>query len=406
MNVEAGGELTFERVQMEGGNVTFAGVVFVVESSLAEVVVTGSSGSALSISDGTVTASTLSVTSGRTTVDAGCVLTDSPISVSGSGGSVLISGAELQSDGSFVPLAVESNGVGIVTHAVFRSTAGDITAVSVAEDGSLTVGDSQLISADGIVDPFPCDGTLPDCSGEHDGSVVVHGPSAINMAAPLVCDVETGECLAETHFVGSAILTMDMVHWLVLQLPDDYTSMERCFYSVSDDISSPSVFHQRCDQFDRTVVIAQNLIGANRRTFGGFAAASWSKGRCCENSVNQCLGHSCIVHAASADFLFALGPNNPVRFDPTNAVVYTDGRTDDYYQELRDWWPNWGRGADLALGQDQALGVGATCMQGHTYGGTPDQICGSYNYDSSCSPSPGRSCKHWEEIIMEVWALI
>ena len=60
----------------------------------------------------------------------------------------------------------------------------------------MTVGESQLVKADGSADPFPCSGTLPDCTGEHDGSVVVEGPAAVNTAAPLVCDVETGECLA------------------------------------------------------------------------------------------------------------------------------------------------------------------------------------------------------------------
>ena len=113
----------------------------------------------------------------------------------------MITGAELQSDGSSIPLAVESNGMGTVTQTVFRSTAGDITAVSVAVGGNMTVGESQLIKADGSADPFPCDGTLPDCVGEHDGSVVVEGPSAVNMAAPLVCDVETGECLSDLCFV-------------------------------------------------------------------------------------------------------------------------------------------------------------------------------------------------------------
>eukprot|EP01051_Picozoa_sp_SAG22_P003849 SAG22_NODE_194_length_15610_cov_1280.270776_3_plen_148_part_00 len=45
--------------------------------------------------------------------------------------------------------------------------------VSVAEGGSFTVGESQLVGADGGSDPFPCDGKLPTCAGAHDGSVVV-----------------------------------------------------------------------------------------------------------------------------------------------------------------------------------------------------------------------------------------
>ena len=96
-----------------------------------------------------------------------------------------------------------------------------------------------------------------------------------------------------------------------------------------------------------------------------------------------------------------------MRYDPTHAQVYVNGGTDDYYQELRDWWPNWGRGADLALGEDQALGVGATCVQGHTYAGQPDDMCGGYNYELGCIPAPpGRSCTHWQDVKMEVWALI
>jgi hypothetical protein len=51
------------------------------------------------------------------------------------------------------------------------------------------------VGVDGSADPLPCTGVPPDCDGEH-GSVVVEGPSAINMAAPLVCDVETGDCLS------------------------------------------------------------------------------------------------------------------------------------------------------------------------------------------------------------------
>eukprot|EP01051_Picozoa_sp_SAG22_P011064 SAG22_NODE_1038_length_5890_cov_5.432050_3_plen_1101_part_00 len=196
MSIEARGELTFERVQMESGGLTVAGVVSLMETSLFEVTVTASSGSELTLSGGTVARSTMTMSSGTMTVDTGCVLTDSPVSVDGAGGFMTISGAELRSDGSSVPLTVEAGGTAMVTQTVFRSTAGDITAVSVADAGSLTVGESQLVGADGSSDPFPCDGTLPDCAGQHDGSVVVEGPSAVNMAAPLVCDTESGECVA------------------------------------------------------------------------------------------------------------------------------------------------------------------------------------------------------------------
>ena len=178
------------------GSLTFAGVVTLMESSLVGSELSGSSGSALSLSGGTVTGSTVSVSSRRMTVDGRCVLTDSPIDVGGAGSSVTISGAELQSDGSTVPLTIESGGAPTVAATRFRSTMGDITAVSLAEGGSFTVGGSQLIKADGSANPFPCDGMMPDCDGEHDGPVVVEGPWAGTLVSPLVCDVETGECLA------------------------------------------------------------------------------------------------------------------------------------------------------------------------------------------------------------------
>eukprot|EP01046_Picozoa_sp_COSAG06_P002710 COSAG06_NODE_98_length_24155_cov_29.681784_17_plen_151_part_00 len=110
-----------------------------------------------------------------------------------------VSQCELQSDGSSVPLTVESGGSATVTGVVFHSSAGDITAVSVSDGGSMTVGESQLVGADGSSDPFPCDGTLPDCVSAHagPGAVDVAGPASITLASPLVCDVGTGECLSD-----------------------------------------------------------------------------------------------------------------------------------------------------------------------------------------------------------------
>ena len=109
-----------------------------------------------------------------------------------------VSQCELQSDGSAVPLTVDPGGSATVTGVVFRSSEGDITAVSVLEGGSLTVAISQLVGADGSSDPFPCDGALPDCVEEHAGSVAIDGPVVITSASPLVCDSVTGECLIPT----------------------------------------------------------------------------------------------------------------------------------------------------------------------------------------------------------------
>lgn len=69
-----------------------------------------------------------------------------------------------------------------MTGVIFRSSVGDdITMVSVVDGGSLSVGDSQLVGADGSSDPFPCDGTLPNCAGVHVGTVDVAGPAAVTL---------------------------------------------------------------------------------------------------------------------------------------------------------------------------------------------------------------------------------
>eukprot|EP01051_Picozoa_sp_SAG22_P004485 SAG22_NODE_242_length_14104_cov_13.581935_10_plen_91_part_00 len=46
-------------------------------------------------------------------------------------------------------------------------------------------------------------------TGEFLWAVVVEGPSAINMASPLVCDVEGGECLAMPAAFLAAGITVD-----------------------------------------------------------------------------------------------------------------------------------------------------------------------------------------------------
>ena len=217
--VESGGKLTLRGIRMQDAGVAFSGTVLISNCTLVNSQLVGSgAASSLTISGGTATGSTLTLFSGTATLTNSAVLTNSPIIISMpqwpsytgvteethatgvtgrvspavTGGTLAVSGCEFQSDGATVPLTVESGGTATVTSAVFRGTAGDITAVSVAAGGSLTVDSSQLVGADGSADPFPCDGTLPDCAGQHAGSVTVAGPSAINTAAPLVCDAVTG----------------------------------------------------------------------------------------------------------------------------------------------------------------------------------------------------------------------
>ena len=198
--IQSGGDVTLLRVEISSGTVSFSGALTVTDCALTSTqLISSTASSLLRISGGTLTGSEVSLSGGSVTIEGSSVLVDSPVSITA--GILSLSQCELQSDGTFVPLTIESGGSAMVTSVVFRSSSGDdITVVSVSDGGSLTVGESQLVGADGSADPFPCDGNarmLLDCIGVHDGSVVVQGTSVINMAAPLVCDVETGECLAD-----------------------------------------------------------------------------------------------------------------------------------------------------------------------------------------------------------------
>jgi hypothetical protein len=201
VSVAAGGELSLLRVAVEsGGAVSFSGSVSVTECVLTGVDLVGSMATAvLRVSGGMLTGSTVSLSDGSAVLGDSCVLVNSPVSIAA--GTMSVSACELQSDGSSVPLAVESGGSSAVTGTVFRSTAGDITVISVSDGGNLTASDSQMIAVDGSSDPFPCDGTLPTCTGAHAGSVTVAGPTVITLVSPLVCDTGTGECLSDLCFV-------------------------------------------------------------------------------------------------------------------------------------------------------------------------------------------------------------
>jgi hypothetical protein len=167
-------------------------------------------GASLHISGGTLNGSTVNVVSGTAIVDGACMLKNTPVTVSGRSkqmGTLTIMRSEIQSDSSSPALVVESGGMATVTAVVFQSLGGEMTVASVSEGGQLLVAESQLVHQrkqlptgnNEVVnsDPFPCDGVVTTCTEVHEGSVVVEGPSVINMAAPLVCNVKTGECLSD-----------------------------------------------------------------------------------------------------------------------------------------------------------------------------------------------------------------
>ena len=198
VSVASGGELSLLRVEVgSGGAVTFSGSVTLSDCTVlgGTQLVGSTASSVLSVSGGTLTGATVSLSGGSATIDGSCVLVDSPVSIAA--GTLSVSQCELQSDGLTVPLTIESGGSATVTGVVFRSSVDDITAVSVSDGGSLTVGESQLVGVDGRSDPFPCDGTLPNCVHAHVGPVDVAGPVAITLGSPLVCDAPTGECTAD-----------------------------------------------------------------------------------------------------------------------------------------------------------------------------------------------------------------
>eukprot|EP01049_Picozoa_sp_SAG25_P000322 SAG25_NODE_10_length_28450_cov_12.738775_2_plen_1259_part_00 len=204
LTVATGGRLTLQTVTMASGTVTFSGSVTVTGSTLSSARLSGTSGQ-LSLTGGTLTGSTVQLARGTATFGGSCMLINTPVTVSGAAGApqalLGISQCELRGDGTAVPLTVGAAAMATVTQTTFRSTAANITAVSVAAGGNLTVGSSQLVRADGHSDPFPCDGTLPRCAGPHAGPVKVDGPAAITLASLLVCDTTTGTCLSDLCFV-------------------------------------------------------------------------------------------------------------------------------------------------------------------------------------------------------------
>eukprot|EP01046_Picozoa_sp_COSAG06_P002765 COSAG06_NODE_101_length_24097_cov_15.305150_4_plen_1590_part_00 len=211
--LQSEGDLTLLRGEISSGTVIFSSSLAVTECTLTSTQLIGSTASSqLSILGGMLTGSMVSFSGGSAVIGDSSVLANSPISITAA--TLSMSGCELQSDGSYVPLTVESGGSVMVSDAIFRSSTGDITAALVSEEGILTVGASQLVSADGSSDPFPCDGTLPDCVREHGGLVEVAGPAAITLASPLVCDVVTGECLADACLARGAVCAEEGPHML------------------------------------------------------------------------------------------------------------------------------------------------------------------------------------------------
>jgi hypothetical protein len=109
-----------------------------------------------------------------------------------------------------------------------------------------------------------------------------------------------------------------------------------------------------------------------------------NRATCCANSENTCYhwggtdGDGCVDRTSADDWLFGLGPGLPAKFGTTGHPGYND------YQWIyapTPSWPQWGNnGNDLRMGGHGALGVSGQCLQGRTYAGTDNQICGGNSW--------------------------
>ena len=118
------------------------------------------------------------------------------------------------------------------------------------------------------------------------------------------------------------------------------------------------------------------------------AAGPWSVAACCAANPNcgGSYGDVCYDRSASSDFLFRLQPGEPERFLPKGGT----GSDATNYQYINPtFWPVWGGGIDLSMGDGRAPGDGGYCTQGGTYAGSDNEACGGYG--------------NWGSTDLEVW---
>ena len=134
-------------------------------------------------------------------------------------------------------------------------------------------------------------------------------------------------------------------------------SPHRCYSSFVHPTDAPNAiggFHERCDNYDETLVIATH--SQTGRVFGGFAGGSW------EGS-----GHDGIAYDS---FLMELGPV-PRRWQWQDGGALNKNPT---------YWPYFGSySAELSMGDaggPLGAGLGAQCGAGSTYATETNQPCG------------------------------
>jgi alpha-tubulin suppressor-like RCC1 family protein len=250
--------------------------------------------------------------------------------------------------------------------------------------------------------------------------VVVDGATLVADTASLVAPVWIsmgGQC----DFAS----TSDGDHASEAPLPDPNTdtflqaqpeiaahSWVKCFDSDVDDASTPAVFHTQCDEFAETVTVVwhgpvpetgtqpNDVFGWNVASprweegagwiFGGYAQQSWNKDTCCAEPLNDCPEQYCRDHTSAANFIFGLEPGEPARFNPLAAPVGSNARQWAYQNSGPDYCPAWGTISDeLHTGNVGPPGTRGRCMQGQTFAGSYNEICGTMT--------------PWGETRLQVW---
>jgi hypothetical protein len=227
---------------------------------------------------------------------------------------------------------------------------------------------------------------------------------------------ENSACDDCRQFTGSDILTVSSERSLVSLMPRSLTGnrWERCYSTLLHD-PTPAEFHRMCDAYETTILLIQHAPTPETDTrqepggdverlsagpaweegarwiFGGVSFQSWGMDACCAETLNMCVTidrHDppfCVDYTHSETFLFRLEPGRPQRYDTVSSDPTYEGY--NHYRTLGPaWWPAFGYGYDLTLGN----GDGGHCDP-QTFSGVQNEICGGN--------------ENWRQKVMEVWGV-